>query len=94
MEPFSRDGGPRRREKWMLLPVVRGFGDQVLGSFTQQVFLGHASDFQRNRRATDAFDDVMIQERHAAFDRVRHFHTVAEQVEDVIRQNRFCPNVQ
>ena len=41
---------------------------------------------------TGAFDDVMIQERKAALDRVHLFHTVAEQIEDVIGQNRFCPD--
>jgi hypothetical protein len=91
MEPFRWNRGHRRREKGMLLPAVHGLGDQRLGRFPEQIFLGHASDFQRHRRATYALDDVMIQERHGAFNRVRHFHPVAKQIEDVIGQKRFRP---
>src|ERR1700732_4354044 len=82
MEPVRWDRGRRRREKGMLWPAVHGLGDQGLGRFPEQIFLGHASDFQRHRRATHALDDVMIQERHAAFNRVRHYHPVAKQIEE------------
>src|SRR6185503_3563021 len=34
----------------------------------------------------------MIEEGHAPFNRVRHFHAVAEQVKDVGRQKRFGPD--
>src|SRR6185295_9176297 len=34
----------------------------------------------------------MIEEGHAPFNRVRHFHEIAEQIQDVGRQKRFGPN--
>ena len=70
----------------MFLPAVHRFCDERFGRFAEEIFLGHAADFQRHGRAADALDDMMVQERHTAFDRVRHFHPVTKQIEDVIGQ--------
>ena len=56
-------------------------------SFMPRIFAETGSD-------THELDDLVIEERHAAFDRVRHLHAVAEDHEDVAREDRLAPEVE
>ena len=61
-------------------------------AWRSQVLLGQAAYLQRHGRPAKAFHDMMIEEGHAALDRVRHLHAVAEEVQDVGREKRFGPD--
>ena len=78
----------------MLVAAVDGVGQDGSGRLAQHVLLGHAADLLRHRQRAHQLDDVMIEERHAAFDRVRHLHAVAEHGQHVVRQLRLGPQIE
>ena len=48
---------------------------------------------QARRYVVDILGDVIVQERQAAFNRVRHFRPVAQTRHELIRQMAFCPDI-
>ncbi len=84
----------RGRQERMLLPVVNRIGDKRASRFAKHVLLGHAANLHRDRHIAHQLDHLMIQEGDASFDRMRHFHPIAEHVQQVVGQHRLGPQVQ
>ena len=72
-----------RAEKRMFLSFVYRFSNHVANGLAENVLLGHAVDLLVHRLRTQDFHYSMVKERHAAFDRVCHFHAIAEHIQDV-----------
>ena len=59
----------------------------------QRVRVGIVSDFQAWGQGVDVFDEVVVEEGDAAFDRMRHFGAVGEVGEEEIWEGGFVPDV-
>src|SRR5262245_21522262 len=47
-----------------------------------------------HRHSSQKFHDAMIEKRHATLDRMRHFHPITQEVQDIVWQKRFRPDEQ
>ncbi len=75
-------------EEWVLLSLVNRISDYVADGLAENLFVGHAVDFLVYRLGTKNLHDLMIEKRHATFNRVRHLHAIAEHIKDVTGQQR------
>ena len=78
----------------MFLPAVDPVRQNVARGFTKNVFLGQAPNLEVHRRLEQELGDLVIEKRHAAFDRMRHLHAITEQRQDVARQRRLAPQIE
>jgi hypothetical protein len=71
--------------KWMLFTAVYPFGEHRLCGFAKQILLGCTPDFKPDRHTAGTLNNVMIQKWHATLNRMSHFHSITEQIKNVVR---------
>jgi len=72
----------RRAHERVFLSPVDGIGEDVAHRLAQHLLFGHATNLQIDRLRANGLDDVMIEERDPALDRVRHLHTLRQPLVD------------
>src|SRR5215470_13467375 len=86
--------GRRRTQEGVLLPAVDRVGDDVAGRLAKNVLLRHPTDLLVHGLRANDFHDMMIQERNAPLDGVRHLHAVAEHRQDIAWQRGLRPEIE
>ena len=77
----------------MLLSPVDGIRNKRAGRFAQDVFFRHAANLQVNGHGGNQLHQMMIQERHTPFDGMRHFHSIAKNIQQILGQGEICPEI-
>src|ERR1700693_2653818 len=85
--------GCGRAQKRVFVPAVDSVCNHISQRFPKNVLLSRAMNFLSDRLRTHYLHEAVVEKWHPSFDRMSHFHAVAQQRQEILGQSCFGPKV-